>query len=88
MYPGGFGQNGYDYMGNNNPNFNNVGGGGYDGSGQGPTFQGDQDWLTLPLDPLLNQWGADITQGAMGPEVSGMDMLDILLNIGGPPGTA
>lgn len=50
--------------------------------------QGDQDWLALPLDPLLNQWGADITQTAMGPDVGGMDMLDILLNMGGPPGSA
>jgi len=46
----------------------------------------DQDWLALPLDPLLDQWGADIGQTAMGPDVGGMDMLDILLNMGGPPG--
>lgn len=46
----------------------------------------DQDWLALPLDPLLDQWGAEINQTAMGPDVGGMDMLDILLNMGGPPG--
>ena len=45
-----------------------------------------QDWLALPLDPLLSQWGADITQTAMGPDVGGFDMLDVLLNYGGPPG--
>lgn len=47
----------------------------------------DQDWLALPLDPLLDQWGAEIGQTAMGPDVGGMDMLDILLNMGGPPGS-
>ena len=48
----------------------------------------DQDWLALPLDPLLDQWGAEINQTAMGPDIGGMDMLDILLNMGGPPGSA
>lgn len=47
----------------------------------------DQDWLALPLDPLLDQWGSEINQTAMGPDVNGMDMLDILLNMGGPPGS-
>jgi hypothetical protein len=47
----------------------------------------DQDWLALPLDPLLDQWNAEITQTAMGPDIGGMDMLDILLNMGGPPGS-
>ncbi len=47
----------------------------------------DQDWLALPLDPLLDQWGAEINQTAMGPDIGGMDMLDILLNMGGPPGS-
>jgi hypothetical protein len=47
----------------------------------------DQDWLALPLDPLLDQWGAEINQTALGPDVGGMDMLDILLNMGGPPGS-
>ena len=62
-------------------------GGGSGGGGGGGGFQ-DQDWLALPLDPLLDQWGADISQTAMGPDVGGMDMLDILLNMGGPPGSA
>jgi hypothetical protein len=35
---------------------------------------------------LLDQWGAEINQTAMGPDIGGMDMLDILLNMGGPPG--
>ncbi|KAL6709080.1 zinc finger transcriptional activator [Coniothyrium glycines] len=54
-------------------------------SGNWTTTQ-DQDWLALPLDPLLDQWGAEINQTAMGPDIGGMDMLDILLNMGGPPG--
>ncbi|KAH7113897.1 hypothetical protein B0J11DRAFT_511400 [Dendryphion nanum] len=82
MPPPGFTPNGYgDYM--NQAQQYNVGQG-YNRDG----FGSDQDWLALPLDPLLNQWGADITQTAMGPDVGGMDMLDILLNMGGPPGSA
>lgn len=53
----------------------------------GAAGNNDQDWLALPLDPLLDQWGAEINQTAMGPDVGGMDMLDILLNMGGPPGS-
>ncbi|KAF2723629.1 hypothetical protein K431DRAFT_264000 [Polychaeton citri CBS 116435] len=44
-------------------------GGGYDG----------QDWLTLPLDPLLNVAGADVNQTMYGPELGGQDMLELLL---------
>ena len=76
MPPPSFTQNGYD-----NWQPQQFNGNGFDFN------QGDQDWLALPLDPLLNQWGADITQTAMGPDVGGMDMLDILLNMGGPPGS-
>jgi hypothetical protein len=83
MPPPGFTPNGFDYMAQPT-NYSNVNG--YNASGG--FNQGDQDWLALPLDPLLNQWGADITQTAMGPDVGGMDMLDILLNMGGPPGSA
>ena len=66
-----------------NPNWSGGGNNGGNGGGGGGGF-GDQDWLALPLDPLLDQWGADISQTAMGPDVGGMDMLDILLNMGGP----
>lgn len=62
-------------------NHNNNSNGGWGAGGH------DQDWLALPLDPLLDQWGAEINQTAMGPDVGGMDMLDILLNMGGPPGS-
>jgi hypothetical protein len=37
------------------------------------------DWLALPLNPLLNIEGADVTQSAYGPDVGGVDMLDVLL---------
>ncbi|KAF2264824.1 hypothetical protein CC78DRAFT_221107 [Lojkania enalia] len=82
MPPPGYGPNGYniDYSHFNIPNA----GIGYSAA----PMDSNQDWLALPLDPLLNQWGADITQTAMGPDVGGMDMLDILLNMGGPPGSA
>jgi hypothetical protein len=38
-----------------------------------------QDWLALPLNPLIGQNQADITQTPMGPDVGGFDMLDVLL---------
>ena len=87
-----------NYSANNNSNGNNNGStpnGNNNGhwsqwanSGNGWGAGQDQDWLALPLDPLLDQWGAEINQTAMGPDIGGMDMLDILLNMGGPPGSA
>lgn len=42
------------------------------------------DWLALPLDPLVNdQFGANITQTTYGPDVNGLDLLDVLLPHGG-----
>ncbi|KAK5167779.1 zinc finger transcriptional activator [Saxophila tyrrhenica] len=38
-----------------------------------------QDWLTLPLDPLLNMNGADVTQTMYGPQLGESDMLELLL---------
>jgi hypothetical protein len=70
---------------NTHNNGNNNGGGAAGPSGW-HTPSDAQDWLTIPLDPLLDQWGAEINQTAMGPDIGGMDMLDILLNMGGPPG--
>ena len=43
------------------------------GGGGGP------DWLALPLDPLLNSYGADVNQTTYGPDVGGCDLLDLLL---------
>ncbi|ORY19584.1 hypothetical protein BCR34DRAFT_595522 [Clohesyomyces aquaticus] len=83
MPPPNFGPQHYNFM--EQPQYHpqaHMGGPGSVQDGYNP------DWLALPLDPLLNQWGADITQTAMGPDVGGMDMLDILLNMGGPPGSA
>lgn len=56
-----------------------------DGNGNGdggvPSGQGGAgpDWLALPLDPLLNSYGADVTQTTYGPDVGGFDLLDLLL---------
>jgi hypothetical protein len=52
-------------------------GGGY--SGYAP------DWLALPLDPLLNSYGAaaagaGVSQTEVGPDVGGFDLLEILLS--------
>lgn len=88
MPPPGFAANGFNSKvegnGNSNNGWNAQSWGGSAGNANGG-FQ-NEDWLALPLDPLLDQWGADISQTAMGPDVGGMDMLDILLNMGGPPG--
>lgn len=47
---------------------------------------GMQDWLALPLDPLLNISGADVNQTMYGPELGGQDMLELLLNGNGGMG--
>ncbi|CAI6310800.1 unnamed protein product [Periconia digitata] len=99
MPPPGFNASNYSFNNNNNSNNSNdsssgswqhwSNSGNVNGNGSGNGGGGfDQDWLALPLDPLLDQWGADINQTAMGPDVGGLDMLDILLNMGGPPGSA
>lgn len=96
MPPPNFAANGYKGDGGGGWQAQNWGGSGSGGGGNGGNGGGggggggfmDQDWLALPLDPLLDQWGADIGQTGMGPDVGGMDMLDILLNMGGPPGSA
>lgn len=42
-----------------------------------------QDWLTLPLDPLINiSPGVDVNQTMYGPELGGQDMLELLLGGG------
>lgn len=46
------------------------------------------DWLALPLDPILNSYGADVTQNGYGPGVGEYDMLELLLNGGNHGNTA
>ncbi|KAJ9637853.1 zinc finger transcriptional activator [Coniosporium tulheliwenetii] len=64
-----------------NGNNNNVSNGQF-GNGMGDDSGGGYmpDWLALPLDPLLNSYGADVTQTTYGPDVGGYDLLDVLLN--------
>jgi len=38
------------------------------------------DWLGLPLNPLLDSYGADVGQTTYGPDVGGYDLLDVLLS--------
>ena len=78
MPPPGFGPNGY-FM-DPAPGQYNVTGSGALGGVQSTDNMYMQDWLALPLDPLLNQYGADISTTAFGPDVAGVDMLDVLLN--------
>ncbi|KAF3919303.1 hypothetical protein ABW21_db0200990 [Orbilia brochopaga] len=44
----------------------------------GATTTGGDDWLTLPIEPLLG-YGAGVSSGMMGPDVGGQDMLELLL---------
>ncbi|KAJ6262373.1 Transcriptional activator [Drechslerella dactyloides] len=44
----------------------------------GGTNTGGDDWLTLPIEPLLG-YGAGVSSGMMGPDVGGQDMLELLL---------
>ncbi|KAL9089979.1 MAG: hypothetical protein Q9165_005508 [Trypethelium subeluteriae] len=44
------------------------------------------DWFALPLNPLLDINGADVTQSAYGPDVGGLDMLEVLLGLDGTMG--
>ncbi|KAK6528887.1 hypothetical protein TWF694_004118 [Orbilia ellipsospora] len=39
---------------------------------------GGDDWLTLPIEPLLG-YGAGVSNGLMGPDVGGQDLLELLL---------
>ena len=51
-----------------------------------PNFDNEQDWLTLPLDPIINMNGTgfnqtvDVNQTQYGPDIGGMDMLELLLS--------
>lgn len=37
------------------------------------------DWLALPLDPIINFCDGDVRNIGYGPDLSGKDMLDVLL---------
>lgn len=65
---------------NNNSNSNQFAGFGSDNGDYGGFGSGGADWLALPLDPLLNSYGADVNSNAYGPDVGGYDLLDVLLN--------
>ncbi|CAK3808857.1 Transcriptional activator ARO80 [Lecanosticta acicola] len=43
-------------------------------------FGEQQDWLAIPLDPIIHMPGADVNQTQYGTEVNGHDMLELLLN--------
>lgn len=82
MPPPDFGPNGYDFTG--------ATGTGAQFGAATPGLGGDgtadgymPDWLALPLDPLLNNYGADVTQTTFGPDVGGYDLLDVLLSMEG-----
>ncbi|OJD29400.1 fungal zn binuclear cluster domain containing protein [Diplodia corticola] len=74
--------NGGSADGNSGSNTNNsqFPGFGSDNGDYGGFGNGGADWLALPLDPLLNSYGADVNSNAYGPDVGGYDLLDVLLN--------
>ncbi|WPG99779.1 hypothetical protein R9X50_00259800 [Acrodontium crateriforme] len=53
---------------------------GFDPYANGNFGDGDQDWLALPLDPLLNLSNADVEGSMYGPQLGGHDMLELLLS--------
>ena len=66
-----------------NQNMTTPGGTNFDPYTNGNNFNPDggaQDWLALPLDPLLNLSGADVNNTMYGPELGGQDMLELLLS--------
>jgi hypothetical protein len=85
MPPPGFGTHSPNGL-NHNMTSGAENGGGYDayatnGFGNGNDNNSQmQDWLALPLDPLLNISGADVDQTMYGPQLGGQDMLELLLN--------
>ncbi|KAL7271788.1 zinc finger transcriptional activator [Rhizina undulata] len=44
---------------------------------------GYEDWLALPIDPLVGAGYGGVTQTQMGPDVGGVDLLELLLGGGG-----
>lgn len=42
-------------------------------------FSGYEDWLALPLDPIVGAGIGGVTQSQMGPDVGGVDLLELLL---------
>ena len=60
---------------------------GYDGAEIPDTeffYQGFEDWLALPIDPIIGAgFDASVTQGQMGVDVGGVDLLELMLAGGG-----
>lgn len=90
MPPPSFGVNGvWDASGNGNNNNNSgfgsdagAGAANYGGARMDDVTSGGYmpDWLGLPLNPLLDSYGADVNQTTYGPDVGGYDLLDVLLS--------
>lgn len=45
-------------------------------------FTGYEDWLALPIDPIVGAGFGGVTSGQMGPDVGGVDLLELLLGGG------
>ena len=57
--------------------YNTYGDAGFVGADDG------YDWLALPLDPILQAGGQDVTANCFGPGIGEFDMLEVLLGGGG-----
>jgi len=49
-------------------------------------FHGYEDWLALPIDPIVGAGFDNVTQGQMGVDVGGVDLLELLLGGSGGGG--
>ncbi|KAG9592826.1 hypothetical protein KCU77_g9231, partial [Aureobasidium melanogenum] len=56
--------------------------GGYSDGFVGAGEDGTYDWLALPLDPILQAGGQDVTANCFGPGIGEFDMLEVLLGGG------
>lgn len=55
---------------------------GYSDGFVGAADDGTYDWLALPLDPILQAGGGDVTANCFGPGIGEFDMLEVLLGGG------
>jgi hypothetical protein len=76
MPPPGYSNGQFDGFANGNIDANYMGNG-FEGNGV------NSYWLTLPLDSLVSNYGADVSSSSYGPDVNGLDLLDHILGSAG-----
>jgi hypothetical protein len=76
MPPPGYSNGQFDGFTNGNIDANYLGSG-FESNGV------NSYWLTLPLDSLVSNYGADVSSSSYGPDVNGLDLLDHILGSAG-----